>query len=79
MLALLSFQPQPERPQFAQSSIVTLVAEGVPMRYTGVPDPVTLSENWTQTESFAHELLAALPRIQMRYGTPASAANVMSK
>src|SRR5262245_27106320 len=75
----LSCQPQLDKPQPLQSSRFISVADVVPIRQVAVPDDVTDFENWMKIESFAHELLCALARIQSRYGTPASALKVISK
>ncbi len=66
-------------PHELQSSRLTSVADVVPIRQVGDPPDVTVPENCTKTESFAHEFLSALPRIHRWYGTPACAVNVISK
>src|SRR6266404_3708218 len=75
----LSAHPQPDKPQFVQSSMLTVVADIVPIRYKGAPLASTASENWTNTESFAQLFLDAFPRIHNRYGRPAKALNENSK
>src|SRR5687768_2322672 len=49
------------------------------MRATAAPDASVLRSNCTCTESFTAAFDSALPRIQSRYGRPASARNVISK
>src|SRR5688572_18028181 len=69
----LSCQPHPDRPHPLQSSMLTIVASDVPIFHA-----LALS-NCTQTESLSHVFDVPLPRIQMRYGRPASAWKVISK
>src|SRR5438045_2668698 len=75
----VSCHPQPARPQPLQSSMLTVIPDVVPMRYTAAADVFTAPENCTYTESLLYESLVAFPRIHRRYGIPAVATNATSK
>src|SRR5215208_3535816 len=75
----LSCQPQFDRPQPLQSSMLTSAAAVVPLRQMAVPLESIALSNCTNTESFAQLLLSARPRAHSRYGLPASASKVISK
>ena len=62
----MSCHPQPESPAPEPSSILTTVADVVPIRYSAEPDWLTLPLNWMKAESFVLAFLSALPRTQRR-------------